>query len=123
MNSSTRTPSAGSVMATSRAGRVRVHVRGRLDAAGAGRLRALLEDVAPGTSVRVDLSRAGTLPVAALQALAAAHARFADGDGLVVEHPSAPAERSLRTSGLHRVLRLERRPARPVVGPLQAAEA
>ena len=80
--------SAASVMSIATADGVRVHVRGRLDDASTVRLRGLLDDVgAPRSVVRVDLSRAEGLPVVVL--------------------------RALRTSGLHRVLPVAARPARP----------
>jgi anti-anti-sigma regulatory factor len=99
----------GSVLTAPRPGGTRIHLRGRLDAVGAGRLRAVLEDLPDrGSSVLVDLSRSGALPVAALRALAAAHARLQLGTGeLVLERPSSAAALSLRTSGLDRVLRVE----------------
>lgn len=102
----------GSLMATTDGRGTRVRVRGRLDDADAGRLRALLEDAAP-PAVRVDLSRAGTLPPAVLRVLAGAHrARVEGAAGLVLEQPSRAATRSLRVSGLDRVLAVELRPGR-----------
>ena len=105
---------ASSVMSVATADGVHVHVRGRLDDAATGRLRGLLDDVvAPRSVVRVDLSRAEGLPVAVLRALAATHRRLHDAGGrLVLESPSVPARRVLRTSGLHHVLPVSTRPAR-----------
>ncbi len=88
----------GSLVSTARPEGVRLHVRGELDGAAVERLRALLAD---DVAVRVDLSRAGVLPVGALRALAAAHSR---GQQVALEHPSAAARRALRVSGLDRVL-------------------
>lgn len=107
--------SAASVMSIATADGVRVHVRGRLDDASTVRLRGLLDDVgAPRSVVRVDLSRAEGLPVVVLRALTAAHRRLQEaGGGLVVESPSPAVLRALRTSGLHRVLPVAARPARP----------
>ncbi|MFP5218840.1 MAG: STAS domain-containing protein [Actinomycetes bacterium] len=105
---------AAKVMSVATADGVRVHVRGRLDDVATGRLRGVLDDVvAPGSVVRVDLSRADGLPVPVLRALTAAHRRLADAGGrLVVESPSDGARRVLRTSGLHRVLPVATRPVR-----------
>jgi anti-anti-sigma regulatory factor len=113
-------------MATTLADGARLRVRGRLDSAAGDRFNALLEDlVEPQAVVRVDLSRAEVLPVAVLRALAASHRRLGEAGGLVVEDPSEAAVRSLRTSGLHRVLCVERRAAAPRTAPRRqrAAEA
>jgi anti-anti-sigma regulatory factor len=108
----------GVVLAAARGRSARLIVSGRLDDAAVDRLRALLDDVrAPGAVVRVDLSRAATLPLVALRALAAAHRDLRGGARLVLEHPSPAAARALRTSGLHRVLRIDGWPVRPVVAP------
>jgi hypothetical protein len=99
-------------MATGGADQLRLRVRGRLDADEAGRLRAVLEDVEGDAAVRLDLSRSGPLPVDVLRALATASRRLDAGGGTVlVQRPSPAAALSLRTSGLHRVLRIEGWPA------------
>jgi anti-anti-sigma factor len=87
----------------------RLLLAGRPDATSCERLAALLEDVrAPGAQVRVDLSRVEGLPTAVLRCLLATAVRLrGTGGRLVVEQPSAPALRVLRTSGLHRVLEVE----------------
>jgi anti-anti-sigma factor len=104
----------GVVMATAGDGATRLRVAGELDVRAVDRLRAQLEDAAGrGASVRVDLSRAGALPVALLRALAAAHRTTGSGGSLVVVDPSPAAVRVLRTSGLHRVLAVEQPPAPP----------
>lgn len=101
----------GSLVSTTRPDGVRVHVRGRLDGSAVERLRALL---AEGGQVRLDLSRADALPVEVLRTLAAAH-RAAPG-ALVLEQPSPAATRSLRVSGLDRVLAVEVAAAAPRTG-------
>lgn len=100
---------AGVVMATSQGDSARLVVAGRPDPADCDRIAGLLDDVrAPRAVVRVDLSRATSLPVALLRCLMTAARRLADGGGgLVVVDPSAAAVRTLRTSGLHRVLAVE----------------
>jgi anti-sigma B factor antagonist len=112
------------VVQTARPDGVRLTVRGRLEGEAVERLRALLEDaVVAGAVVQVDLSRAEDLPVAVLRALASAHRRLAAGPGgVVVERPSPPAVRALRTSGLDRVLPVRPAPA-PAERPALAAQA
>jgi hypothetical protein len=112
----------GVVMTTAGSGVARLRLVGRLDEAAVDRLRALLDDLAaPGAQVRVDLSRAGALPLVVLRALAVAHRGLAvGGGGLQVDDPSPAAARSLRTSGLHRALLVEGWPA-SVAAPDEAA--
>lgn len=98
----------GVVLSTAAAGGVRLRLVGDLDAVAVDRLRGLLDDAAqPGSDVVVDLSRAAALPISVLRALALAHRRLAAGDGgLMLVDPSPTAARALRSSGLHRALRV-----------------
>lgn len=93
------------VMSTSRPEGAHLRLAGELDEPAVDRLRALLDDLPRGADVRVDLSRTGRLPLGVLRALAAAHRRLSAGGGaFVVAQPSHAAARTLRVSGLHRVL-------------------
>jgi len=96
-----------------------VTAAGELDAGGAIRLRAQLDDaIAPGADVTLDLSRVTRLSVEALDVLVHAYCRLRDGGGsLVLAAASVPVVRVLRTSGLHRVLPV------PAPAPTVPAEA
>jgi anti-sigma B factor antagonist len=95
----------GVVLSTTDAAGARLRLVGRLDEAAVDRLRALLDDVAVGDEVLVDLSRTAALPLGVLRVLAAAHRRLrSDVGSFVIVDPSPPAARALRVSGLDRVL-------------------
>lgn len=99
-----RAPTA--VMATARTHAVHLTVAGELDAEGAIRLRAQLDDaVAPGAQLTLDLYRVTHVSADALGVLVHAYRRLRDsGGGLVLAAASAPVVRVLRISGLDRVL-------------------
>lgn len=90
---------------------------GALDAGGAVRLHAQLDDaIAPRTAVTLDLSRVTYLSADALAALVHAYCRLRDGGGsLVLTGASTPVVRVLRISGLHKVLPVA--PAAPAAVP------
>jgi anti-sigma B factor antagonist len=113
------------VMSTADDDGARLLLAGPLDEPALDRLRALLDDVAvPRAVVRVELARAGTLPLGALRALAAAHRRITAGGGtFVLLDPSPAAARSLRTSGLDRALAVQGWPAPALPEPEQAETA
>jgi anti-anti-sigma factor len=98
-------PVAGSVLAAGTADGASVVLTGELDADGAARLRATLEDtLAPRAVVTLDLARVDYLSQPALAVLVQAHRRLRDSGGaLVLASVSEPVERLLRISGLHRV--------------------
>ena len=109
-----RAPSAGTsvVVTTGRDAGPHLTAAGQLDADGAVRLHAQLDDVvAPGTAVTLDLSRVTHLSAKALDVLVHAYCRLRDGGGsLVLTGASPPVVRVLRVSGLHRVLPVETAP-------------
>lgn len=102
-----RAPSV--VMATARATGPHLTVAGDLDADGAARLRALLDDaIAPGVRLTLDLSRVTQVSAAALTLLVQAYCRLRDGGGAMALTDASPAViRELRISGLHRVLQVD----------------
>jgi anti-anti-sigma factor len=110
-----RAPSV--VMATARTAGPHLTASGELDADGAARLRATLDDaVAPGMRVTLDLSRVTHLSAQALAVLVHAHRRLRDGGGALELLDTSPAvTRVLRISGLHRVLGEGSAPAQPGV--------
>ena len=116
-----RAPSV--VMATARATGPHLTVAGDLDADGAARLRALLDDtIAPGLRLTLDLSRVTHVSAAALTLLVQAYRRTRDGGGAMVVSDASPAViRVLRISGLHRVLQVEH--PHPPAAPVTAAAA
>jgi anti-anti-sigma factor len=116
----TRAPSV--VMSTTRTTGPHLTVAGELDAPGAVRLRALLDDaVAPGVTVTLDLSRVSHLSSEALAVLVHAYRRLRDSAGaLVLAEVSEPVLRVLRVSGLHKVFGLV--PPVPVELPAAAAQ-
>lgn len=99
-----RAPSV--VMATARSHGPHLTVAGELDAEGAIRLRAQLDDaVAPGAQLTLDLSRVTHVSADALAVLVHAYKRLRDSGGrLVLSGASGPVIRVLRISGLDRVL-------------------
>lgn len=103
----------GVVISTTDDDGARLVLSGSLDDVAVDRLRAVLDDVpGPRAVVRIDLSRAAHLPIGALRALAVTHRRLHGGEGrVVVVDPSPAALVSLRTSGLHRALRVGQRSA------------
>ena len=115
-----RAPSV--VVTTGREAGPHLTAAGALDADGAVRLHAQLDDaIAPGTAVTLDLSRVTHLSAAALEVLVHAYCRLRDGGGsLVLTGASAPVVRVLRVSGLHRVLPAPAAPA--AAGPLPAVD-
>lgn len=99
-----RAPSV--VVTTGRHSGPHLTAAGELDADGAVRLHAQLDDaIAPGTAVTLDLSRVTYLSSDALAVLVHAYCRLRDGGGsLVLTGGSPSVRRVLRISGLHRVL-------------------
>lgn len=99
---------ASVVMTTARTGGPHLTAAGELDAAGAVRLRAQLDDalVADGPShVSLDLSRVTHVSSDALAVLVAAYRRLRESGGSLELTEISPAVvRVLRISGLHRVL-------------------
>jgi anti-sigma B factor antagonist len=85
-----------------------VTLAGEVDATGAVRLRALLDDeIGPGVHLSLDLARVTHLSAPALAVLVHAYRRLRDGGGALVLTGASPAVvRVLRVSGLHRVLTL-----------------
>ena len=112
----TRAPSI--MLSTVRTTGPHLTIAGDLDAAGAARLRAQLDDaVVPGVRLALDLSRVTHLSTPALGVLMHGYRRLRDSGGmLVIEAVSEPVERILRVSGLDRLLDVPR----PV--PLAAAQ-
>lgn len=101
---------ASVVVATARAPHgTLVTAAGELDAEGALRLQAQLDDaVAAGGGVSLDLSRVTHVSAAALTVVMGAYTRLRDsGSGLVLTGVSPAVVRVLRISGLHRVLAVE----------------
>lgn len=109
-----RAPSV--VMATARSTGPHLTVAGDLDADGAARLRALLDDaIAPGVRLTLDLSRVTYVSAAALTLLVQAYRRLRDGGGAMALTDASPSViRVLRISGLHRVLQAEQQPSHEV---------
>ena len=99
----------GVVVSTARARGTLVTAAGELDAAGAIRLQAQLDDaVTAGGRVSLDLSRVTHVSADALAVLVGAYSRLRDtGGGLVIAGASPAVVRVLRISGLHRVLPVE----------------
>lgn len=118
-----RAPSV--VMATARATGPHLTVAGDLDADGAARLRALLDDaIAPGVRLTLDLSRVTYVSAAALTLLVQAYCRLRDGGGAMALTDASPSViRVLRISGLHRVLQAEQQPPHAVPTPAVAASS
>lgn len=110
-----RAPSV--VVTTGRNAGPHLTAAGQLDADGAVRLRAQLDDaIASGTAVTLDLSRVTYLSADALAVLVHSYCRLRDGGGsLALTAASSPVARVLRVSGLHRVL--------PVDAPAAAADS
>ena len=117
MSDDTRGVVLSTVTPTARGEATRLRLAGGLSTQDVDRLTALLDDVAgPGAVVVVDLSRAESLPLGLLRALAAGHRRLRDAAAsLVIADPSSAAARVLRVSGLHRVLQVEGWPEPPAV--------
>ena len=93
-------------MTTERSGGPHLTVAGALDAAGAVRLRAQLDDaLVAGHDVSLDLSRVTHVSADALAVLVAAYRRLREAGGSMTLTDVSPAVvRVLRVSGLHRVL-------------------
>ena len=96
---------ASVVVTTTRTGGPHLTAAGELDAAGAVRLRAQLDDALDaGDHVSLDLSRVTHVSSDALAVLVAAFRQLRDGGGgLVLTDVSPAVVRVLRVSGLHKV--------------------
>ena len=103
---------ASVVVTTSRTGGPHLTAAGELDAAGAVRLRAQLDDaLEAGAHVTLDLSRVTHVSSDALAVLVAAFRQLRDGGGgLTLTDVSPAVVRVLRVSGLHKVLAVETTP-------------
>lgn len=114
---------ASVVLATARGDGPHLTLAGDLDRVGAARLRAVLEDeVAPGARLSLDLSRVTHLSSEALAVLVQAFRRQrASGGGVVLEAASEPVIRTLRVSGLHRVIAVKAGPTLAAPAELAAA--
>ena len=97
---------ASVVVTTARTGGPHLTAAGELDAAGAVRLRAQLDDaLVAGDHVSLDLARVTHVSADALAVLVAAYRRLRESGGsLVLTEVSPAVVRVLRISGLHRVL-------------------
>ena len=113
---------SGLVMATARPSGPHLTVAGELDAAGALRLRAQVDDVlAKGTDLTLDLGRVSHLSAPALEVLVHAYRRARDSGGrLQLVDVSPQVVRVLRISGLDRVLDVDTVPARPTTATATA---
>lgn len=100
---------ASVVLATARGDGPHLTLAGDLDSLGAARLRAVLEDeVAPGTRLSLDLSRVTHLSSEALAVLTQVFRRQRGSGGAVVLQAASDAViRTLRVSGLHRVITVQ----------------
>ena len=108
---------ASAVLATARGEGPHLTLAGDLDSQGVARLRAVLEDeITPGARLSLDLSRVTHLSSDALALLVETYRRQRDSGGsLVVAAASPPVVRTLRVSGLHRVLPVEAGPQQQAV--------
>lgn len=108
-----RAPSV--VVTTARDGGPHLTAAGELDAAGAVRLRAQLDDaLSSGRDVTLDLARVTHVSADALAVLVAAFRRLRESGGSLVLTELSPAVvRVLRISGLDRVMVVQ--PAAPAV--------
>lgn len=114
------------VMATARTTGPHLTVAGDVDAAGAARLRAQLDDAfSPGAQLTMDLSRVTHLGAEALSVLVHGYRRLRDSGGtLVLADVPPPVVRVLRVSGLDRVLTVQHRVVvLPATDPRAAAQS